>query len=147
MVEVLEHVSDPDALLKEARHWLRPDGLLYLTTPNAESLNRRCLGSSWSIFSPPEHLVIWSPRGLQHALARNSFQMREIRTEGFNPSEILQRLQSKSSSVAPSRNDTGAALNERLSSSPFRRKVKAAINQCLSLFRVGDSLKAWAIRS
>ena len=136
-----------DSLLSEAGRWLRPGGLLYLTTPNADSLNRRWLGSEWSVFSPPEHLVIWTPRGLRRALARTGFQVRQIRTEGLNPSEMLQRLRPRSPAATGSRNQTGSALNEKLSSSPYRRKLKAGINQCLSLFKVGDSLKAWAVRT
>src|SRR5262249_32162170 len=55
MIEFLEHVQDPQSQLSAALRWLRPGGLLYVTTPNADSLNRRCLGLEWSIFKPPEH--------------------------------------------------------------------------------------------
>src|SRR5262249_48376104 len=46
----------------------------------------------------------------------------------------------------PSRNEVGFARNEVFSSSPGRRRLKAAINGGLSLLGVGDALKAWAIR-
>lgn len=38
---ILEHVDDPDLILKRYRHYLKPDGRLYITVPNAKSLNRR----------------------------------------------------------------------------------------------------------
>ena len=147
MVEVLEHVSDPDSLLKRLGVWLRPGGLLYLTTPNANSLNRRWLGPAWSVFAPPRAASFGTPRGLQHALARNGFHLQQIRTEGLNPSEMLQQLRPQSSATVVSRNQTGSALNEKLSSSSIRRRLKVGINQCLSLLQIGDSLKAWALRS
>src|SRR5262249_55429731 len=39
MIELLEHVPDPDQVLKTAACLLRPGGVLYLTTPNADSVN------------------------------------------------------------------------------------------------------------
>jgi len=38
---MLKHLDDPVALLLRARSWLKPDGLLIATTPNARSLHRR----------------------------------------------------------------------------------------------------------
>jgi SAM-dependent methyltransferase len=38
---VLEHVDDPDAILARYRAFLKPGGRLYVTVPNARSLNRR----------------------------------------------------------------------------------------------------------
>jgi 2-polyprenyl-3-methyl-5-hydroxy-6-metoxy-1,4-benzoquinol methylase len=38
---MLKHLEDPTVLLKRARGWLKPDGLLIATTPNARSLHRR----------------------------------------------------------------------------------------------------------
>lgn len=42
--ELIEHVFDAPALLRRAATWLRPDGTLVLTTPNASSLTRRVAG-------------------------------------------------------------------------------------------------------
>jgi len=60
MIELLEHVPNPREILQAAARWLRPGGLLYLTTPNAKSLNQRVLGLEWSVVSPPEHLALWT---------------------------------------------------------------------------------------
>jgi len=38
---VLEHVSDPKLILSRYRQFLRPKGKIYITVPNAKSLNRR----------------------------------------------------------------------------------------------------------
>lgn len=147
MVEILEHLPAPDELLQTAAYLLRPGGILYLTTPNAQSLNRRIIGAQWSIFSPPEHLVIWTPKGVCQALARHGLTPLRVRTEGLNPSEILRRFRRNDKGSAPSRNTTGVKLNETFSRSPLRRGIKSAINHCLSMLRVGDSLKVWAQRA
>lgn len=38
---VLEHVDDPDLILKRYRDFLSPGGKLYVAVPNAKSMNRR----------------------------------------------------------------------------------------------------------
>ena len=38
---VLEHVDDPDLILKRYRQFLKPGGKMYVAVPNAKSMNRR----------------------------------------------------------------------------------------------------------
>ncbi|MFB0934323.1 MAG: class I SAM-dependent methyltransferase [Propionivibrio sp.] len=38
---VLEHVQDPEWLLKRARSWLNPEGCIFAAVPNARSLHRQ----------------------------------------------------------------------------------------------------------
>jgi 2-polyprenyl-3-methyl-5-hydroxy-6-metoxy-1,4-benzoquinol methylase len=148
MIEFLEHMPAPNKFLQSAARWLRPGGLLYITTPNANSLNRRLLGLQWSIFSPPEHVTILTSRGLRAALAKAGFQARRIRTEGLNPSEIVARFRPRNQAApATDRNTAAFAINSAFSSSPSRRLIKAGINRCLSASGVGDTLKVWAVRS
>jgi SAM-dependent methyltransferase len=147
LFEVLEHVGDPDSLLGMAARYLRPGGLLYLTTPNARSMNRRVLHLKWSVFSPPEHIVLWTARGVRHALSRSGFCCPRIRTEGFNPSEILSGFRRPATTIqGRSRNEAGQRLNEVMSRGRGRRVIKSGVNRCLSFFGIGDSLKVWAIR-
>jgi 2-polyprenyl-3-methyl-5-hydroxy-6-metoxy-1,4-benzoquinol methylase len=145
MIELLEHLPTPVHLLFAAARWLRPGGLLYITTPNARSLNRCVLGLNWSVVSPPEHLVLWTAVGLRKCLARAGFAVQAVRTDGFNPFEIVDRLRGPRS-AAPSRNSAGFAMNEAFSSSSLRRGLKRGINCLLSLFRLGDTLKVLAVR-
>lgn len=147
MIEFLEHVPEPGKFLRAAANWLRPGGLLYLTTPNAASLNRRVLGLEWSVISPPEHLTIWTARGLSQALAEAGFQTQRIRTEGFNPGEVVARYRhQKATGEMTSRNQAGFALNAAFSSTPLRRRLKSWINNGLIAFKAGDSLKVRAVR-
>lgn len=41
MGHVLEHVEDPVAILRQAREWLLPGGILFAAVPNARSLHRQ----------------------------------------------------------------------------------------------------------
>lgn len=149
LVELIEHVPNPDDFLQTAYSMLRPGGLLYLTTPNTRSINQRWLGIDWSVVAPPEHITIWSPAGIKKTLARNKFKPLAIRTEGFNPVEILTRLRTTKTAAqqpAVNRNEAAYALNEAFTRSRWRQMVKSSINRGLSAFRLGDGIKVWAVK-
>jgi SAM-dependent methyltransferase len=148
MIEVLEHVADPVCLLSDAARWLRPGGLLYVTTPNARGLNCRILGQAWSVVCPPQHLILWTPRALRVALARAGFSTWRLRAEGFNPAEILAWMRGgRSAAESVNRYESGLALSAALERSRVRRIAKAVVNRGLSALGLGDTLKAWASRA
>lgn len=148
MVELIEHVPNPDFFFETAHQLLRPNGLLFLTTPNNSSINQRWLGADWSVIAPPEHITIYSPNGMKKALSRNGFSLSKIKTEGFNPVEIIgkYRATAKEDGAPIHRNEAAFALNETFSSSHWRRAVKTTINQGLSFLKLGDGIKVWAIK-
>jgi SAM-dependent methyltransferase len=148
MIEVLEHIADPISLLSDAARWLRPEGLLYVTTPNAHGLNCRILKQSWSVVCPPQHLVLWTSRALRAALARAGFNTWRLRAEGFNPAEILAWLRGgRSAAEGVNRYQSGLALSAALERSRVRRIAKALMNRGLSALGLGDTLKVWASRA
>lgn len=148
MIEVIEHVTAPVRLLGDAAAWIRPGGLLYLTTPNARSISRWLLGPVWNVFSPPEHLTIWTGQSLGRALGAAGFGQVRIRAEGFNPCEVIARVRGRGESTGPTyRNQVASELHEFLSKTPLRRAVKRGINMGLAAFGIGDGLKVWAVRS
>lgn len=144
MIELLEHVDRPGAVLDDAARWLRPGGSLYVTTPNADSVNRRLLGIGWSVVAPPEHLTLWTTRALREALGRRGFAIERMVTAGWNPADVLGRLRSRGATV--NRNETGRALADSLARSRGRRILKATANAVLNAGRLGDTIKVWARR-
>lgn len=79
-LDVLEHVTDPEALLARCRAALRPGGLLLLQTPNARSLRARLQGGRWPMLDPAQHLFLYPPRELRGALERAGFAVVACRT-------------------------------------------------------------------
>jgi SAM-dependent methyltransferase len=146
MVEVLEHVVAPVGFLNDMAYWLRRGGALYLTTPNARSLNGRILGLNWSVVSPPEHVVLWTVPALRSAVGRAGFRVFRMRTEGLNPSEILALARWREKENLVDRNKSAVALSEALSRTRARRALKTAMNGVLNITRLGDTLKVWAQR-
>lgn len=70
LYDVIEHLEDPLATLREIRRILKPDGLLHLVTPNVGGLQARLLGRHWYHYKPGEHLVYFSPATLRVAIER-----------------------------------------------------------------------------
>ena len=71
--DVLEHLHDPLAALREVRRVLRPGGALFVRVPNAASYVARLCGGYWSGYDLPRHLTHFTPRTLARALRAAGF--------------------------------------------------------------------------
>jgi SAM-dependent methyltransferase len=149
--ELLEHLVDPRPLLQEVARILRPGGLFWTTTPHARGLSGRVLGLKWRCVWPPEHLQLFSIRGLTKLLRDAGFRQLRMKTTGGNPVEIFHAMGAAKS--APKTVDqhfdrvtTSYRLNESMMQSRSRRVLKNTVNSFLNLSRLGDSLKVFAVK-
>lgn len=63
--DVLEHLPDPVGACHRLVSWLKPGGLLCLSTPNMGSPTARLMGRRWPFMTVPEHLVFFSRGSLR----------------------------------------------------------------------------------
>jgi hypothetical protein len=53
---VIEHLENPDLALQLCSEYLKPGGVLLVTTGDFGSLFARISGTSWRLMTPPQHL-------------------------------------------------------------------------------------------
>lgn len=76
LMDLIEHTGDPEAIIAEVSRVLRPGGVLAIITPDAGSPVSRALGTRWpELQRAPEHLVLFSARGLTTMLERHGFRV------------------------------------------------------------------------
>jgi SAM-dependent methyltransferase len=71
-IEVLEHVEDPLAELRRIRRLLKPEGLFFYTTGNAEPHKDDLI--QWPYVIPEIHLNFYEPETLRRALVETGFR-------------------------------------------------------------------------
>ena len=74
LFNVIEHVSDPLAMLKEAYLHIDSGGCIALTTPNPLCINVKLRGlKRWKMISPPHHINIFTKSNLSVLLSMARF--------------------------------------------------------------------------
>ncbi|WP_150047386.1 MULTISPECIES: class I SAM-dependent methyltransferase [Methylomonas] len=79
LLEVIEHLESPRACLTRIRDWLHPDGLLLISTPNFDSLYRRCFGAQWWVVNcEDEHIQLFNKATLCAMLEATGYQVEHV---------------------------------------------------------------------
>jgi SAM-dependent methyltransferase len=106
--QVLEHVADPLAFVRECLRLLKPSGVLILATPNQDGALGRIDGHFLNL--PPHHATLWRRSTLLALARRLSLDLVEHRVEPLSPQlhylYLLQRLGGR-----PADGLVGKALN------------------------------------
>ena len=76
LTDVVEHVIDPRGLMEEIRRILKPDGVLYISTPDIDSLLSRLLKARWWGIQHA-HLYYFSRNSLTRLLDAGGFRVRK----------------------------------------------------------------------
>lgn len=70
--DVIEHCSNPILVLQKIWQLLKPQGILYLSTPNISSLSVSLMKKKWPHFKK-EHLHYFSPTSIRRLLENKGF--------------------------------------------------------------------------
>ncbi|NMQ20634.1 class I SAM-dependent methyltransferase [Candidatus Competibacter phosphatis] len=91
--EIIEHINNPRKVLMNIHYLLNKDGILYITTPNFNSIERKVLGKNWGMICYPEHISYYSPKTLHKLLTQCGFEKIYLYTENISIFRIVQYMQ------------------------------------------------------
>jgi len=84
--QVIEHVADPRAFMRHIWSVLRPGGILFLETPNTDTLDWRWFRSgAWGAYHIPRHWTLYDPKAIARLGDSTGFTLLEI---GYNPAPV-----------------------------------------------------------
>jgi SAM-dependent methyltransferase len=112
LLDVIEHLPEPQSTLSLCRRYLNPGGIIVVTTGDFASFYARLTGRHWRLMTPPQHLWYFTPesmRRLAHSLGLHieacdhpwklvplaliQFQMRRLfGSHGRTPTGLASRL-------------------------------------------------------
>ena len=72
MIEVIEHLTDPVAVVSECHRVLKPGGVLYIQTGNIKSPKALMAGASWDYFTLPGHICYFSKKSMARLLRQSA---------------------------------------------------------------------------
>jgi 2-polyprenyl-3-methyl-5-hydroxy-6-metoxy-1,4-benzoquinol methylase len=144
-IEVIEHVSFPKSFVAEIHALLRKGGVVYLTTPNFNSISRRRLKSHYDVINYPNHLSYFTTKTISKLLTSSGFVKQSIQTTGISRTRRKTSL-GKSNQAFVSETSDDEILRHRIEKNGMLRSLKVVVNGFLTLFRLGDSLKATFIK-
>lgn len=144
-LEIIEHVCHPKELLQEMHRLLRKGGLLYVTTPNFNAINRYRLKKQYDVIAYPIHLCYFTPKTLRRVANTVGFDTKKIRTTGYSITRA-RTSKGKSNQEYVSETSDDEMLRQRMENKPLLRFGKKLINGLLNLFKVGDSLKGHFVK-
>jgi SAM-dependent methyltransferase len=142
---VIEHINNPCEELSRMRSLLRPGGLLYITTPNWNSVSRDLLGEKWNVISYPGHLCYYTSRTLTRVLHSHGFKKKKMEATGVS----ITRLRASVDRVdvkAVTASSADEKLRSRLENNKVLYRVKSMVNSLLTITGKGDELKASFVR-
>lgn len=144
--EVIEHINNPQTELKNFNLILRPGGVVYVTTPNYNSLLRLRLKGLYNVITYPEHLSYYTPKTIAKIFKTFGFNKIKIETTGIS----LTRLKT-SKGVSKQKIISAKSDDEKIRNKIDNRKslmlAKNIINSTLTILGSGDTIKGWFVKS
>ena len=81
---VLEHVPDPNDIIKKLKKRLNKDGILIIAVPNRESLDAKLYNEYWAAYDVPRHLFHFNKLNIKKLARNRNLKVKEIVPQNFD---------------------------------------------------------------
>ena len=148
-LEVIEHINTPKNEIKSFKNLLRSEGLVYITTPNFNSLLRYKLKENYTnVIIYPEHLSYYTPKTLSFAFKKFGFKKIKIASTGLSFTQLKPGYKT---SITENNIISSDSYDEKLriksENSSLMNLIKNVVNFFLTLSGTGDTLKGYFIKA
>ncbi|NMB82159.1 MAG: class I SAM-dependent methyltransferase [Ignavibacteria bacterium] len=92
LMDVIEHISEPQKFMNSILSYLKNDGILVIGTGNICSLNAIIARSAWSYFGSWEHISFYSPRSIRFLLSKVGLSHIKIIKRSYSGSKVSNLL-------------------------------------------------------
>lgn len=143
--EVIEHINNPQREIDHFKQLLREGGLVYITTPNWNSLLRYRFKSAYNVITYPEHLSYYTKSTITKLFKSNGFKKENVQTTGVSITR-LKTSSGKSNQAYISKTSDDEILRNKIEGNKLLQFGKNIINRTLSFFGVGDTVKGFFVK-
>lgn len=134
---VIEHVHDPNHVLRDCFRLIKPGGYLWIETPVLSAEGHKLYGENWRGLEPPRHVVIFTEQSLRCALYNAGFK--KIDTMPHRP--MCKRMFAASEAISERKNPWGAVKLSKIGKYyAYLSEVRARKESSLREF---ITFKAW----
>ena len=134
LFDVLEHVPNPNNLLKDLKTKLSKEGFLIITCPNWNSLERYIFQNDWKAIDP-QHYYYFNEKSIRNSLKKANLKIIKLKTKNFNP------FQNKKIKDKKSLRKRNATKLRSFVSKGIGFFIKKIFNYILNLFSLGSTLE------
>lgn len=131
LMDVIEHISEPQKFLNSILNYLKNDGILVLGTGNICSLNAMIARSAWSYFGSWEHISFYSPRSIRFLLSKMGLSHIKIIKRSYSGSKASNLLSLIKNIKIVMKNATKKIINFLFNKSLKLQKVGLASDHML----------------
>ena len=75
MLDVIEHLTDPFAIIKKLYDNMNPGGIILIVTGNHSSMLSKMMGQNWRLMTPPQHTFFFSSNTLKRLVKKAGFKI------------------------------------------------------------------------
>jgi 2-polyprenyl-3-methyl-5-hydroxy-6-metoxy-1,4-benzoquinol methylase len=140
---VLEHFFDPVETMRKVESLLKPNGIVLIEVPNAESISARMSGKYWYGWDAPRHLYMFAPETLEktlNAAGLKSSRMGSVMWDSFYWASVFIK-EERTGETLPNRPAVPPEDALKVKLQGFEARLKHALAP-----KSGDFIRCWATK-